>query len=58
MWKLQLMSNLVAEDSELMPHRTKLNLCDGSQLEPNSSATSSQTTRTSTKTSSKRSKKA
>ncbi|XP_076913186.1 non-structural maintenance of chromosomes element 4 homolog A-like [Bidens hawaiensis] len=55
-WKL--MSNLVAEDSELMPHRTKLNLCDGSQLEPNSSATSSQTTRTSTKTSSKRSKKA
>ncbi|XP_076897421.1 non-structural maintenance of chromosomes element 4 homolog A-like [Bidens hawaiensis] len=55
-WKL--MSNLVAEDSELMPHRTKLNLCDDSQSEPNSSATNSQTTRTSTKTSSKRSKKA
>lgn len=58
MWKLQLMSKLVAEDSELMPHRTKLNLCDDSQSVTISSATNSPTTRTSTKTSSKRSKKA
>ncbi|KAI7746227.1 hypothetical protein M8C21_017692 [Ambrosia artemisiifolia] len=51
-WKL--MSNLVAEGAELMPHRTKVNPCGGSQSDSNSNANSNQTTRTVTKTLSKR----
>ncbi|KAL8247352.1 hypothetical protein R6Q59_008568 [Mikania micrantha] len=47
-WKL--MTNLVAEDSELMPHRIKQNPISGSQSETNSNANSNQTA---TKTSSK-----
>ncbi|KAK1409881.1 hypothetical protein QVD17_36410 [Tagetes erecta] len=43
-WKL--MTNLVAEDSELMPHRTKLNSCGDSQSPPNSNVKSDRTTRT------------
>ncbi|KAI3799424.1 hypothetical protein L1987_34722 [Smallanthus sonchifolius] len=46
-WKL--MTRLVAENSELMPRRTKLNPCDGSQSDPNSKADSNQITRTTTK---------
>ncbi|KAI3793715.1 hypothetical protein L1987_36336 [Smallanthus sonchifolius] len=48
-WKL--MMRLMAEDSELMPHRTKLNPCGGSQSDPNSNVDSNQTTRTTTKAS-------
>ncbi|MFS8011894.1 putative non-structural maintenance of chromosome element 4, Nse4/EID family [Helianthus anomalus] len=55
-WKM--MSKLVAEDSELMPHRTKVNPFGGSQSESNSNANSNQTTRTVTKTPSKRFKEA
>lgn len=46
MWKMQLMKDLVAEGSELMPHRTKRNLCDNIKSEPNNG----RTTRTARKT--------
>lgn len=56
MWKIQLMKDFVAEGSELMPHRTKLESCDGFSSQPVPNTNNNQTTETVTKTYSRKSR--